>query len=55
MGSNGARYLPQLESPYDYQLALRNAVIAVTLVCDNWSQLESLVLFVGRVLLARGG
>ncbi len=37
MGSNGARYLPQPESRYNYQLALRNAVIAVTLVGDKRS------------------
>lgn len=37
MGSNGARYLPQLGSPYNYQLALKSVVISVTLVCDERS------------------
>ncbi len=45
MGSNGARYLPQLGSPYNYQLALKNVVIMVTLVCDGGYEVGTLMLF----------
>lgn len=38
------RHANCLSLDHDYQLALRNAVLRVTLVCDHWSEHASLVL-----------